>query len=119
MTQYNALGVRPYKRGLAELGNDAWAWLQPDGGWGWSNAGLVTDGDQSLLVDTLFDKQLTADMLSSMAAAASAARELNTVVNTHSNGDHCNGNELVGDAEIIASAVCAAGSSVAGTPRAR
>lgn len=107
MTQYNALGIRPYEQGLIDLGNGAFAWLQPDGGWGWSNAGLVTDGDQSLLVDTLFDKQLTGAMLRAMAKAATAARDLDTVINTHSNGDHCNGNELVGNAQIIASEKCA------------
>ena len=31
-----------------------WAWLQRDGGWGWSNAGLVVGHGASLLVDTLF-----------------------------------------------------------------
>ena len=45
-----------YTHGLKDLGNGLYAWLQPDGGWGWSNAGLIRDGDQSLLVDTLFDK---------------------------------------------------------------
>ena len=29
-------------------------------------------------------------------------------MNTHSNGDHCNGNELVTGAEIVCSAACAA-----------
>jgi len=53
-----------YSRGLHDLGAGLWAWLQPDGGWGWSNAGLIVDADQSLLVDTLFDMPLTAQMLS-------------------------------------------------------
>ena len=44
-----------YRRGLADLGRGSYAWMQPNGSWGWSNAGLITDGDQSLLVDTLFD----------------------------------------------------------------
>jgi cyclase len=101
-----SLGIRPYERGLTELGNGGYAWLQPDGGWGWSNAGLVTDGDDALLVDTLFDIRLTAEMLRAMARAAPAAR-IRQLVNTHSNGDHCNGNELVTGAEIIASAATA------------
>ena len=33
-----------YEKGLHQIGNGAYAWLQPDGGWGWSNAGLVVDG---------------------------------------------------------------------------
>ena len=35
-----------YERGLHELGDGLYAYLQPDGGWGWSNAGLIAgDGD--------------------------------------------------------------------------
>jgi len=94
-----------YKRGLADLGRGTYAWIQPDGSWGWSNAGLITDGDQSLLVDTLFDLQLTREMLAAMRdAAPRAATTIGTLVNTHHNGDHCYGNELVEGAEIIASA---------------
>lgn len=101
------LGTRPYQRGLLELGNGGYAWLQPDGGWGWSNAGLIVDGDQSLLVDTLFDKPLTRDMLAAMAAAEPrAAKSFDFLINTHANADHCNGNELVEGAEIIASTAC-------------
>ena len=66
-----------YTKGLHEVGDGSWAYLQPDGGWGWSNAGLVVDGDASLLVDTLFDLELTADMLSAMRAAAPAAAKVN------------------------------------------
>ena len=100
------LGIRPYNRGLTDLGNNGFAWLQPDGGWGWSNAGLIVDGDEALLIDTLFDKKLTAEMLSAMRASVPNAT-IQTLVNTHSNGDHCNGNELVTGAEIVASRACA------------
>jgi len=94
-----------YRKGLSDLGNGTFAWLQPDGSWGWSNAGLITDGDQSLLVDTLFDLKLTRDMLASMRdAAPKAAAKIGTLVNTHHNGDHCYGNECVHGAEIISSA---------------
>ena len=92
-----------YEKGLHGIGNGCWAWLQPDGSWGWSNAGLVTDGEASLLVDTLFDLRLTEAMLVAMRDASSAAREIDTVVNTHANGDHCYGNALVADATIVAS----------------
>jgi cyclase len=101
--QTTALGKMAYTKGLHDLGNNAYAWLQPDGGWGWSNAGLIVDGDQSLLVDTLFDARLTAQMLKAMRSATSSADTIETLVNTHSNGDHCNGNELVVGAEIITS----------------
>jgi cyclase len=96
-----------YTKGLHDIGNGCFAYLQPDGSWGWSNAGLVSDGGESLLVDTLFDLRLTAEMLAEMKSATPAAVEIDTLVNTHANGDHCYGNELVRGAEIIASRACA------------
>jgi cyclase len=92
-----------FDKGLSDLGNGIYAYLQPDGSWGWSNAGLVVDGDESLLVDTLFDLHLTEEMLKAMRDASGAAQHIDTLVNTHANGDHCYGNQLVGDAVIIAS----------------
>jgi glyoxylase-like metal-dependent hydrolase (beta-lactamase superfamily II) len=96
-----------YDKGLHEIADGVWAYLQPDGGWGWSNAGLVTGGDASLLVDTLFDLRLTGEMLDTMRAATRAAREIGTLVNTHANGDHCYGNALLAQSEIITSTRCA------------
>lgn len=96
-----------YTKGLHDLGNGLYAWLQPDGGWGWSNAGLIADRGQSLLVDTLFDMQLTREMLDAMARAEQGSDNPQTIVNTHSNGDHCNGNGCCPHAEIIASSASA------------
>ncbi len=82
--------------------------MQPDGGWGWSNAGFIRDGDESLLVDTLFDEPLTAGMLSALRGATGIAPEdIGTLVNTHANGDHTHGNALLPHAEIIASSATA------------
>ena len=92
---------------LEDLGGGIYAYLQPDGSWGLSNAGLISDGDQSLLVDTLYDLPLTRRMLDAMSEATSAARKIDTVVNTHANGDHCFGNQLVSDARIISSTATA------------
>lgn len=77
-------------------------WQQTAGGWGMSNAGLVTGRGESLLVDTLFDLRLTRRMLDGFAAVTARA-PITTVVNTHGNGDHWFGNQLVESAEIIAS----------------
>jgi cyclase len=97
-----------YRRGLHELGDGVYAYLQPDGGWGWSNAGLVTAGGASLLVDTLFDLRLTREMLDAMRAVTDR-HPIDAAVNTHANGDHCFGNELLpAAAEIYASAAAAA-----------
>jgi cyclase len=97
-----------YTKGLHELGAGLYAYLQPDGGWGWSNAGLVTAGGTSLLVDTLYDLQLTREMLEAMAPVAKR-HPIDAAVNTHANPDHCFGNELLpATAEIYASAATAA-----------
>ena len=99
--------TKPHSR-LQDLTSGAYAWLAPTASWGWSNAGLIVDGDESLLVDTLFDLKLTDDMLRAMRRAEPRARTIDTLVNTHANGDHCHGNELVADARIIASSASAA-----------
>jgi cyclase len=78
-----------YTKGLHDLGNGCYGYLQPDGSWGWSNAGLVVDGGESLLVDTLFDLKLTRAMLDTMRSAEpKATARIGALVNTHSNGDH-------------------------------
>src|SRR6185312_1305993 len=95
-----------YREGLRDLGNGAYAYLQPDGGWGLSNAGLIVADGQSLLVDTLMDLPRTRTMLEAMRRATPAAAKIGTLLNTHSNGDHTHGNQLVDGARIIASATC-------------
>jgi glyoxylase-like metal-dependent hydrolase (beta-lactamase superfamily II) len=95
-----------FTKGLHEIGDGLFAYLQPQGQWGYSNAGLVLGDESSLLVDTLFDLRLTREMLAAMARVR-GQRPIKTVVNTHSNGDHCWGNQLVREAEIIASRRCA------------
>jgi cyclase len=96
-----------YSKGLHELGDGLWAYLQPRGQWGYSNAGLVAGDGDSLLVDTLFDLKLTRDMLEQMKPITST-RPIGSVVNTHANGDHCFGNELVPDRAKIYATVAAA-----------
>src|SRR5205085_11672752 len=96
-----------YTKGLHELGHGLWAYLQPRGQWGYSNAGLIAGEDGSLLVDTLFDLALTRDMLDKMKPITST-RPIESLVNTHANGDHCYGNELVPDRATIYATVAAA-----------
>jgi glyoxylase-like metal-dependent hydrolase (beta-lactamase superfamily II) len=87
---------------LSEVADGVWAYLMPSGTWGYSNAGLVAGGDVSLLVDTLFDLRLTRDMLDAMRTVTTS-NPIGTVVNTHANGDHCYGNQLLSDSRIVAS----------------
>jgi cyclase len=101
-------GQTSYVKGLQEVGASLYAYLQPDGGWGWSNAGLIVDGESTMLVDTLFDLGLTEEMLRAMRDAVPAAGRIEMLVNTHANGDHCYGNQLVAGARIIATEQTAA-----------
>ena len=96
----------PYTKGLHDIGNACYAYLQPDGTWGYSNSGLVVDGGEALLVDTLMDLKLTREMLDRMRAAVPVSEQIGTLVNTHSNPDHTNGNQLVAGAQIITSTAC-------------
>ena len=88
------MGKFQYTKGLHDLGRGCYAWLLPDGTWGYSNAGLIVDGKDCLLVDTLFDLRLTREMLDAMRQAVPAAKRIDTLVNTHANGDHTFGNQL-------------------------
>lgn len=83
------------------LGGSCHLWHSGPGGWGFSNAGLVVGRGESLLVDTLYDLRTTRRMLDGFAACTREA-PIHTVVNTHGNGDHWFGNQLVRSAEIIA-----------------
>jgi glyoxylase-like metal-dependent hydrolase (beta-lactamase superfamily II) len=96
-----------YTKGLHELGDGLWAYVQPRGQWGYSNAGLIAGDRESLLVDTLFDLKLTREMLEQMKPIT-ATRPIGSLVNTHANGDHCYGNELVPDRATIYATVVAA-----------
>ena len=94
-----------FTKGLQDLGNNTYAYLQPDGSWGFSNAGLVIDSDEALLVDTLFDLALTREMLDAYSSVAGSC-DYRYLVLTHGNGDHTFGNQLVPGAEIVASKNC-------------
>ncbi len=86
--------------GLVKLSDRAYGYLQKDEGLGWSNAGLIAGKGGALLIDTLFDLPLTKRMLDEIAGKV--GKPIRQLVNTHHNGDHCWGNQLVADAEIIA-----------------
>jgi glyoxylase-like metal-dependent hydrolase (beta-lactamase superfamily II) len=87
-----------------EIADGVFAYLQR-GSWGFSNGGLIAGPDGSLLVDTMYDLALTQQMLDKLRELNGARIE--TVVNTHANGDHCWGNQLTGNAEIISSRAAA------------
>ncbi|MBO0513625.1 MBL fold metallo-hydrolase [Streptomyces beijiangensis] len=68
------------------------AYVQPDGGWCLNNAGIISDGESTLLVDTT--ATLSRARALREAVAAVGAPLPRTVVNTHHHGDHTYGNSL-------------------------
>ncbi len=89
---------------LTLLAKDVYACLQPERGLGWSNSGFVARGG-GLVVDTFWDLPRTRAMLDLYAGVHPAAPR--RLVNTHHNGDHCWGNQLLEGAEIIGHRLCA------------
>ena len=75
----------PFELGLHQVTPGTYAYLQPDGGWGLSNCGLIVGNGESFLVDTLFDLKHTQAMLDKIAHIT----DKNPIVgalNTHENG---------------------------------
>jgi len=91
----------PFRHGVHDIGNGIYGYVQPDGTWGWSNAGLIVSAGETLLVDTLMSRSLTREMLRDFARVPGGDR-IDRLVNTHANPDHFVGNGLIEGAEIIA-----------------
>jgi cyclase len=89
---------------LREIGRDVYACLQADRGLGTSNSGLVNRGG-GLVVDTFWDLPHTRRMIETYARVWKGPAH--RIVNTHHNGDHCWGNQLFPEAEIIGHRLCA------------
>jgi cyclase len=89
---------------LQEIAPDVYACLQLQPGLGFSNSGLIDRGG-GLVIDTFWDLLHTREMIEHYSKVwKTPARR---VVNTHYNGDHCWGNQLFPQAEIIGHRRCA------------
>jgi glyoxylase-like metal-dependent hydrolase (beta-lactamase superfamily II) len=89
---------------LREIATAVYACLTPDRGLGWSNSGFVDRGG-GLVIDTFWDLPHTQALIETYRRVR--AEPARRVVNTHHNGDHCWGNQLFPDAEIIGHRRCA------------
>ncbi|MFE3652415.1 MBL fold metallo-hydrolase [Streptomyces sp. NPDC059152] len=90
---------------LTELAPGVRAFIQPDGGWCLNNAGFVTDGTATLVVDTAATERRA--RLLRRRIAESGAPTPRTLVNTHHHGDHTYGNGVFApEATIIGHAAC-------------
>jgi cyclase len=101
------VGTHPTR---VDLAHDVAAFVQLDGGWGLSNAGLVRSSDAVILIDTWFTERrnrILRDLVS-----GSAGRAPTLLLNTHHHGDHVFGNGWFPEAVIVShettrEAVCA------------
>jgi cyclase len=94
-----------YARGVYDLGQHLYTYLSPNGSWNETNTGLIAGKSESLLVDTLIDLPHTQTMLDLMRPLTSPC-PIRYIVNTHADWDHCWGNQLLTQAEIISSQAC-------------
>ncbi|MET7606823.1 MBL fold metallo-hydrolase [Streptomyces avermitilis] len=94
--------AEPY---TVELADDVHAYVQPDGGWCLNNAGFVSDGTTTLLVDTAATERRTRALSAAITVAGVPAPRF--VVNTHHHGDHTYGNShFAPTATIVSHAEC-------------
>ena len=94
-----------FKEGLYQISKQCYAWMVPNGSWGETNMGLIDCNGKSILIDTCWDLHFTQQMLQAMQPVISGS-PITTVINTHSDGDHCWGNQLFKDQEIVATRAC-------------
>ena len=94
-----------YDEGLYEIANNTYAWMVPNGSWGETNSGLIVGDGEAVLVDTLWDLRCTKQMMVAIKPITDEA-PINTVVNTHSDGDHFWGNQLFTNRDIVATQAC-------------
>lgn len=94
----------PFAKGMVDLGGGIHAFVSGSTDFGLSNAGLVTSGNESLVIDTLYDVGHAREFVNAISAVAQPS-SVRYVFNTHSDGDHIFGNQLFADdVEIVATA---------------
>jgi cyclase len=87
-----------------QLTPEVHAYVQPDGGWCLNNAGFVSDGESTLLVDTAATERRARALREAILGAGFPLPR--TVVNTHHHGDHTYGNGVFPEAVVIGHDSC-------------
>jgi cyclase len=85
---------------LEALADGVWAWLQPGGDSGVSNAGVVADDDGLTVIDTLMVRSQWEPFAAAVSALGAPVRR---VVLTHAHIDHVGGTKLFPLASVYAS----------------
>ncbi|GAA4926235.1 MBL fold metallo-hydrolase [Streptomyces coeruleoprunus] len=88
-----------------QLTSGVHAYVQPDGGWCLNNAGFVSDGTDTVLIDTTATERRA--LLLREELRAHGAPLPRTVVNTHHHGDHTYGNAVfLPEATVVGHEAC-------------
>ena len=93
-----------YETGPVEVGENLYAYLQWNGGWGISNAGFLVDDEGILVIDALMAPSMTRSFVDTMRDVSAAP--FRHLINTHMHADHTNGNQFIEGAEIVAQEHC-------------
>ena len=99
---------------LVEVGDDVFAYIQPDGSWYINNTGFVTGRGSVISVDACSTERRTRAYLDRIASVTSAP--VTTLVNTHHHGDHTYGNSVFGAVTIVGHENCRTEVIAAGPP---
>lgn len=84
---------------LEEIGEDVYAYVQPDGSWWINNTGFMVGSRGVVSVDACSTEARTRAYLDAIAGVTD--RPVRTLVNTHHHGDHTFGNYLFPSATIV------------------
>lgn len=82
----------PESARLVEVADGVYAYIQPDGGWCLSNAGVIGDGSGTAVVDTAATHARALRLRQAVASLTPHAPDV--VINTHHHGDHTFGNQV-------------------------
>jgi len=94
-----------YREGLYRLTERTFAWMVPNGAWGEANFGLIDCSGKSVVIDTGWDLKYTREFLQG-ASELLTRSPVHSVINTHSDGDHCWGNQLFEGMPVFATHAC-------------
>ncbi|MFH8790439.1 MBL fold metallo-hydrolase [Streptomyces roseoverticillatus] len=98
------VGAEPADPYTVRLAPGVTAFVQPDGGWCLNNAGIVTGGGRTALIDTTATVR-RAQLLRDAVTDAGAPLPT-TIVNTHHHGDHTYGNCVFPKATVVGHEEC-------------
>lgn len=84
------MAIPKWDTGMVEVAEGAYAYLQYNGGWCLSNAGLLVGPESAIVVDALMTRDMTRSFLGAIDQVTD--KPLSTVVNTHHHIDHSLGN---------------------------